>query len=373
MIYLDHNATSPVDLRVLEAMQPYMTSFYGNPSSLYRLGRVVRSAIETARCQVAALVGAEPSEVIFTSGGTEANNLAIKGLLASPTVKKIFISKTEHPSVLEAALSLNDLLAIEYLAVDSQGLVDFEVAPSRFGAGLNFVSVMMANNETGVIQPVARIAEYFKAIHSSIILHTDAVQALGKIPVDIATLNVDMLSLSSHKIYGPKGVGALVARNPASLMPLLFGGAQEHGVRAGTENVPAIIGFGKAAELAQQFLMTRSESLKQLRDYLEGQLRSQIPGVMLFSERVKRLPNTVQFAIPKTDGEMMLMQLDKKGCAVSSGSACASGGEASHVLMAMGVNEPLAKSAVRVSLGEMNTKDEIDQFIVLLKSIVNHS
>jgi len=241
------------------------------------------------------------------------------------------------------------------------------------GAGLNFVSVMMANNETGVIQPIAKLSEYFKAIHSAIILHTDAVQALGKIPVDIATLNVDMISLSSHKIYGPKGVGALVARNPELLAPLLFGGSQEHGVRAGTENVPAIIGFGKAAEIAQQSLMTRSESLKQLRDYLEGQLRSQIPGVMLFSEQVKRLPNTVQFAIPKTDGEMMLMQLDKKGCAVSSGSACANGGQASHVLMAMGVNEALAKSAVRVSLGEMNTKDEIDQFIILLKSIVNHA
>ncbi len=373
MIYLDHNATSPVDQRVLEAMQPYMTSIYGNPSSLYRLGRVARSALETARCQIAALVGAEPSEVIFTSGGTEANNLAIKGLFVNSQVKKIFIPKTEHPSVLAAALSLKDPLAIEYLDVDSQGLVDFEIAPSRLGAGLNFVSVMMANNETGVIQPIAKLSEYFKAIHSAIILHTDAVQALGKIPVDIATLNVDMISLSSHKIYGPKGVGALVARNPELLTPLLFGGSQEHGVRAGTENVPAIIGFGKAAEIAQQSLMTRSEFLKQLRDYLEGQLRSQIPGVMLFSEQVKRLPNTVQFAIPKTDGEMMLMQLDKKACAVSSGSACANGGQASHVLMAMGVNEALAKSAVRVSLGEMNTKDEIDQFIILLKSIVNHA
>ena len=373
MIYLDHNATSPVDQRVLEAMQPYMTSIYGNPSSLYRLGRVARSALETARCQIAALVGAEPSEVIFTSGGTEANNLAIKGLFVNSQVKKFFIPKTEHPSVLAAALSLKDPLAIEYLDVDSQGLVDFEIAPSRLGAGLNFVSVMMANNETGVIQPIAKLSEYFKAIHSAIILHTDAVQALGKIPVDIATLNVDMISLSSHKIYGPKGVGALVARNPEPLTPLLFGGSQEHGVRAGTENVPAIIGFGKAAEIAQQSLMTRSESLKQLRDYLEGQLRSQIPGVMLFSEQVKRLPNTVQFAIPKTDGEMMLMQLDKKACAVSSGSACANGGQASHVLMAMGVNEALAKSAVRVSLGEMNTKDEIDQFIILLKSIVNHA
>ncbi|MBT4766716.1 MAG: cysteine desulfurase, partial [Methylococcales bacterium] len=278
MIYLDHNATSPVDQRVLEAMQPYMTSIYGNPSSLYRLGRVARSALETARCQIAALVGAEPSEVIFTSGGTEANNLAIKGLFVNSQVKKIFIPKTEHPSVLAAALSLKDPLAIEYLDVDSQGLVDFEIAPSRLGAGLNFVSVMMANNETGVIQPIAKLSEYFKAIHSAIILHTDAVQALGKIPVDIATLNVDMISLSSHKIYGPKGVGALVARNPEPLTPLLFGGSQEHGVRAGTENVPAIIGFGKAAEIAQQSLMTRSESLKQLRDYLEGQLRSQIPG-----------------------------------------------------------------------------------------------
>jgi cysteine desulfurase len=373
MIYLDHNATSPMDLRVLEAMQPFMTSFYGNPSSLYRLGRVVRSALDTARCQVAALVGAQPSEVIFTSGGTEANNLAIKGSLVHPASSKIFISKIEHPSVLEAALSIKDALAIEYLNVDHQGVVDFKVAPSRLAKRVNLVSVMMANNETGVIQPIAQLAEYFKTLHAPITLHTDAVQALGKIPIDIKTLSVDMLSLSSHKIYGPKGVGALVVRQPDALTPLLIGGGQEYGLRAGTENVPAIIGFGKAAEIAQVSLMARSESLRQLKNYLEKQLREQIPGVTIFSERVERLPNTVQFAMPAMDGEMILMQLDKKGCAVSSGSACASGGEASHVLLAMGVDAALAKSAVRVSFGEMNTKAEIDQFMQLLKSIINNA
>jgi len=371
MIYFDHNATSPLDQRVLEAMMPYMTSFYGNPSSLYRLGRVVRSALETARNQVAELVGAQPSEIIFTSGGTEANNLAIRGFLDNSTVKRLFISKTEHPSVLAPALSLKGLLAVEYLDVDSQGLVDFKVSPSRLEKDLNFVSVMMANNETGVIQPIAQLSNYLKSIDSATIIHSDAVQALGKIPVNLAALNVDMLSLSSHKIYGPKGVGALVVRDSGALTPLLLGGSQERCARAGTENVAGIIGFGKAAEIAQQSLMTRDKLLKQLRDYLEEQLCSHISGVMLFSDQVKRLPNTVQFAIPELDGEMILMQLDKKGCAVSSGSACASGSEPSHVLLAMGVNEYLAKGAVRVSLGEMNTKDDVDQFIILLKSIVS--
>jgi cysteine desulfurase len=366
MIYFDHNATTPIDDRVLEAMLPFLRAFYGNPSSLYRHGRLVRSAIDTAREQVAALVGAQSSQIIFTSGGTEANNLALTAIKPD---SKLAISSIEHPSIGEPAENLaRQGHELKLIGVDRNGLVTQEAIDeiAQYNPGL--VSIMLANNETGVIQDVARYAHQLR--DKGITVHTDAVQALGKIPVDFNQLGLHMMSLSSHKIYGPKGCGALVFDKTVSLKPMLLGGGQEQGYRAGTENSPAIIGFGKAAELAGAELAQRTEHALKLRNLLEDRLTA-IPGICIFAKTAARLPNTVQFVIEGMDGEMLLMKLDQKGIAVSSGSACASGGgKPSPVLAAMGVSAELAKSAIRVSLGKDNTEAEVIEFINGLKTLV---
>jgi cysteine desulfurase len=366
MIYFDHNATTPIDDRVLGAMLPFLNTFYGNPSSLYRQGRVVRSAIEAAREQVAALVGVQSSQVIFTSGGTEANNLALTSV---PFHAGLAISAIEHPSVLEPALHLkNHGHAVTIIDVNAVGAIKPEAIDSIIHQKPGLVSIMLANNETGVVQDVARYAEAFRA--NDILVHTDAVQALGKIPVAFNQLGVHLMSLSSHKIYGPKGSGALVIEKGVAIRPLLRGGDQEQGFRAGTENVAAIIGFGKAAELAKAELDQRNQYLLKLRTLLEAGL-TEISDLTVFAQQANRLPNTVQMGSPEHDGEMLLMRLDQKGIAVSSGSACASGGaEPSPVLIAMGIAPALAKSAIRISLGVSNTEAEIYEFIKQLKSLV---
>ncbi len=368
MIYLDHNATTPIDSRVLDAMLPYLSTFYGNPSSLYRAGRVVRSAIGIAREQVAALVGVQAAQVIFTSGGTEANNLAIKGFAGSSATGNIAVSAIEHPSVLDTAEALKTKgWTVDQIQVNEQGLIDWSSLETISNKPLKLVSVMLANNETGAIQAVAELAERLK---QKTIIHTDAVQAAGKMKVDFTSLNIDLMTLSSHKIYGPKGAGALVIDKAITLEPLVTGGGQESGYRAGTENVAAIIGFGKAAEIALSELDARIEHLARLQKQLELGL-NEIAGITIFSQQAERLVNTTQFSIPNTDGEMLLMQLDKKGFAVSSGSACASGGgQPSHALIAMGIDQPVAKSAIRVSLGQANTEADIDQFISVLKTVI---
>ncbi|HSN24287.1 MAG TPA: cysteine desulfurase family protein, partial [Methylomicrobium sp.] len=312
MIYLDHNATTPLDSRVVEAMLPYLTSFYGNASGLYRLGRISRSAIDTARNRVAELVGVSANQVIFTSGGTEANNLAINCLSAN---SGLAVSAIEHPSVLEPAERLRQQgHNFSLIGVDRQGLVNqdaFEEIICEKKPAL--VSVMLANNETGVIQNIGRLAESLDAYN--ILFHTDAVQAAGKIPVSFVGLGVKLMSISSHKIYGPKGAGALIFETGIKILPLLLGGGQEQGYRAGTENIAAIVGFGKAAEIAKSELSYRNMHLLSLRNQLEEGLRS-IPGLIIFSETVQRLPNTVQFGLPNTDGEMLLMKLDQQAVAV---------------------------------------------------------
>jgi len=367
MIYFDHNATTPLNEEVLDAMLPFLQTFYGNPSSLYRTGRVVRSALAIAREQVASLVGVQPAQVVFTSGGTEANNLALKGITP---VRKIAISAIEHPSVLETAQSLiRKDVHVDTIPVNTEGLFNKQVIESLAKDDVEMVSLMLANNETGVIQDVANIAGFLRK--QDVVIHTDAVQALGKTPVDFNQLNVHLMSLSSHKIYGPKGCGALVFEQGLELHPILTGGGQEYGLRAGTENVAAIVGFGCAAELAAKTLASGQEKVLNLRKILESQLHA-IPGVQIFSEHEQRLPNTVQFGLPGVDGEMLLMQLDQKGIAVSSGSACSSNaGTASHVLIAMGVEQGLAKSAIRISLGQGNTEEEITTFVRTLKSLVS--
>ncbi|WP_333873224.1 cysteine desulfurase family protein [Methylobacter sp.] len=365
MIYFDHNATTPIDDRVLDAMLPFLKTFYGNPSSLYRHGRIAGSAIDAAREQLSALLGVQPGQIIFTSGGTEANNLALATLAPQAGLA---VSAIEHPSVLEPAQYLKNLEhELTLLDVDTNGLITQDTIDEVIRLKPGLVSIMLANNETGAIQNVVHYTDQLRT--HDIRVHTDAVQALGKIPVDFNRLGAHLMSLSSHKIYGPKGCGALVFEKSVEINPVLLGGGQEHGLRAGTENVAAIVGFGKAAELAKTELAERHGYLLKLRKLLEQGL-STIPGLTIFAENAERLPNTVQMGIHGIDGEMLLMQLDQKGIAVSSGSACASGQrEPSPVLVAMGIDPSEAKSAIRISLGKTNTEAEIFEFIKQLKSL----
>lgn len=366
-VYLDHNATTRVDPRVLEAMLPYLSGPYGNASSLHRYGRAARDAVEAARAQVAALVGARPRQLVWTSGGTESNNLALKGVAALHPNGRVLYGITEHPAVMEAAESLRTQgREVEAVAVDASGLVDGPRFTRQLAAGpVCLVALMRANNETGVIQDLAAVAAQAHAAGAR--LHVDAVQAAGKIPVDVVALGADLMSLSSHKLYGPKGIGALIVGDDVELAPLHHGGAQEKGLRGGTENVAGIVGFGVAAELAQLELETRAQQARALRDRLEAGLRA-LPGIRIFGDGAERLPNTLQFAVSGYDGEALLMQLDRKGFAVSSGSACASGsGEPSHVLIGMGLSREVAKGAIRVSIGKDNTSAEIDQFLAALQ------
>ena len=369
MIYLDHNATTPLDSRVLEAMMPYLDTWYGNPSSLYKAGRITRGAIEVAREQVAALVRAHPSQVIFTSGGTEANNLAKKGVASNREAGIICIGATEHPSVNNPALALTTAdWKIRTIPVDYCGQIDQTGLQPKPNDNFKLFSLMLANNETGVIQDIPQLTDAIR--NDTTIIHTDAVQAAGKMPINFETLGVHLLSLSAHKIYGPKGIGALIFDKSTTLEPLIHGGGQEHGVRGGTENVAAIVGFGKAAELAVNELEDRQQHFAMHRAYLEEALEK-YPGITIFGKQAKRLPNTLQIGIANTSGEMLLMELDRKGIAISSGSACSSeSGKPSHVLMAMGVDENLARSAIRISLGIDNTRADIDQFLMVLGDLI---
>ncbi|MDD4905823.1 MAG: cysteine desulfurase family protein [Methylobacter tundripaludum] len=365
MIYFDHNATTPLDDRVLDAMLPFLTTFYGNPSSLYRHGRVAGGAIDAAREQLSALLGVQPGQIIFTSGGTEANNLALATLAPQAGLA---VSAIEHPSIIEPALHLKSQgHELTLLNVDANGLITQDAIDKVIRLKPGLVSIMLANNETGVVQHIAHYADQLRA--QGIKVHTDAVQALGKIPVNFNRLGTHLMSLSSHKIYGPKGCGALVFEKSVEIKPVLLGGGQEQGFRAGTENVAAIVGFGKAAELAKTELAERHAYLLKLRKLLEHGLGA-IPGLTIFAEQAERLPNTVQMGIHGIDGEMLLMQLDQKNIAVSSGSACASGQrEPSPVLVAMGVEPSDAKSAIRISLGKASTEADVIEFIKQLTSL----
>ena len=364
--YLDHNATTPVDPRVIDAMLPYLKGPYGNPSSLHRFGRAARDGVERARAQVAALIGAQPQQLIWTSGGTEANNLALKGLCTGEPRGRVLYGATEHPAVMEAAESLKgEGWVVEQIAVMADGLIDWPAFTAHCATGpVRVASLMRANNETGVIQDIGRAASPVHAAGGW--LHVDATQAAGKLPLSMAECGADLLTLSSHKLYGPKGIGALVVKAEVDLSPLLHGGAQERGLRGGTENLPAIVGFGAAAELAMLELEERTAHVHALQQQLEVGLRA-MPAVTIFALNAPRLANTTQFALAGWDGEALLMHLDRKGYAVSSGSACASGsGEPSHVLLAMGVDATTAKGAVRVSLGKGNTADDVTGFLSAL-------
>lgn len=365
-VYFDNNATTALDPRVLEAMQPYWSGPYGNPSSVHRYGRAARDAIEAARAQVAALVGAQASEVLWTAGGTESNNTALRGVIAGTGPSRVLYGVTEHPSVLETAESLRDGgWTMETVAVERSGVVDWPAFRTQLErAPVRIAALMFANNETGVLQDIPRAAEL---VHrAGAVLLADAVQAAGKVPLNFAASGADLMSLSAHKLYGPKGVGALLVRTGVELAPLLYGGGQERGRRGGTENLPAIVGFGAAAELVQRELEARAAHLAALSERLQAGLRS-LRGAVVFGADAPRLPNTVQFALPGWEGEALLMALDRKGVAVSSGSACASGsGLPSHVLLGMGWPAPIAFGAIRVSFGKDNSAAEVDRLLALL-------
>lgn len=370
MVYLDHNATTPLDARVLETMLPYLTGPYANASSPHRAGRMARDAIETARGQVAALVDADTSEIVFTSGGTEANNLALKGVAAAAPRGRLLHSAIEHPCVTEPAQALAAQgWVVETMVVDGEGRVDREAFRRQLARGdVRLVSCMAANNETGVIQDTAALAQLARA--AGALFHVDAVQAAGKIDVSFGRWAAHLMSLSSHKLHGPKGAGALVVDRAVPLAPLLHGGGQERGLRGGTENVAAIVGFGAAAELARVELSARQAHLLRLRERLEARL-APLPGARIFAASARRLPNTVQFAVPGIHSATLLGLLDKKGFAVSSGSACATGtDEPSPVLVAMGVPSDQALSAIRVSLGKDNTEEDVDAFAAALNEVL---
>lgn len=370
-VYLDHNATTALDERVLAVMQPYLQGTFGNPSSVHRYGRQVRAGLDQAREQLAGLFGVNASQLVFTSGGTEANNLALYGVVtAASTPGHIIIGATEHPSVMQTALFLERLgWQVDKLSVDDAGQIQLDQLPGLLQDNTRLVSVMMANNETGVITDIAAIRAMMQD-HPAI-LHCDAVQALGKVRLDFPSTGVDLMSLSAHKIYGPTGAGVLIKAGNLDLQPLYKGGSQEFGLRAGTENVAAIVGFGHAAELVISDGLEEQARLLRLRLRLEQNLCAEIPGVVIFARQAQRLPNTVFFSVPDIAGEMLVMALDEAGFAVASGSACSSRQNTpSHVLLAMGVDAELAQAAIRVSLGRENDIETVDRFVDSLKQQV---
>lgn len=369
--YLDYNATTPVVPAVMEAMLPYFSQRFGNASSRHEYGRSARTAIDEARQRVATAIGAHPTEIAFTSGGSETNNLFIKGAAACLKPGLIAVSAIEHPCVREPAKELaRQGWTMQQIAVDADGRVSDEDYLRVLAQVPKIVSVMLANNETGVLQDVARLAELAKPTHA--LFHSDAVQALGKVPLDFRSLNaggVHALTISAHKIGGPKGAGALVVDKRVDLRPLVAGGGHERGLRSGTENVPAIVGFGIACELAMAQMESRTVQLLALRKELERGLVAQ--GATIFSQGTARLPNTTYFAFHDLDGETLVAKLDRAGFAVASGAACSSANpEPSQVLLAMGVAPELARGAVRVSLGGDTTTENIGDFLATLEQTV---
>lgn len=372
-VFFDHNSTTALKTEVLEAMLPFMVAQHGNATSRHSYGRTARAAVERAREQVAIAINAHPTQIIFTDGGTEANNFAVHGICSNCDAGQILVSAVEHPCVSRPAIALNSRgLQAHSIQVDSNCNLDLThlqllLNVSSNQMPTNLVSVMLANNETGAIQNIAAISELARQ-HKAYV-HTDAVQGLGKIKVDFAALNVHAMTLSSHKIGGPLGAGALVLDKRVDIQPLLHGGGQERGLRSGTENVAAIVGFGLASELAIKNLANFSQHTQNLRDVLEIGLAK--IGVQFFGNKAKRIPNTSFFAFNNIDGETLVMALDRKGYAVASGSACSSdSGEPSHVLLAMGIDADTARGAVRVSFGANNTLIQVHQFLTVLESEV---
>jgi len=371
VIYLDNNATTRPDPEVLEAMAPFLRDWWGNPSSMHAFGGQVRRHVEQAREQVAALLGADPSEIVFTSGGTESDNAALRGFLeAVPAVRTVITSRVEHPAVLEPCRYLKDRGYSEIeIGVDGQGRLREEELEAALKAGPALVSLMWANNETGVLFPMERLAPRIKAAGAT--LHTDAVQAVGKVPIDVSRVPVDFLTLSGHKLHAPKGIGALYIRRGTPFAPLILGGHQEHNRRSGTENVPGIIALGKACELARRRMAEETRRMAALRDRLEQGILASCPDSRINGDPTQRLPNTTNISFHYIEGEAILYHLSDANIAASSGSACSSGSlEPSHVLRAMGVPFTAVHGSIRLSLSRFTTEEDIDVTLRELPRIV---
>ncbi len=372
-IYMDNAATTSVKEEVLKEMLPYFSEKYGNPSSVYSLASTSKVAVEKAREQVANAIGADKKEIYFTAGGSESDNWAIKGCAYFNRKKgnHIITTKIEHHAVLHTCEYLEKQgFEITYLNVDKDGIVDLDELKSSIKDETILISIMFANNEIGTIQPIKEVGKIAK--ERGILFHTDAVQAIGNIKIDVNELNIDMLSMSAHKFHGPKGIGALYIRQGVRIDSLIAGGGQEKGKRAGTENVPGIVGMGKAIELAYENLEEHNEKLVKMRDSLIEKIENNIDHVRLNGHRTQRLPGNVNFSFEFIEGESLLLSLDMVGIAGSSGSACTSGAlDPSHVLMAIGLSHEIAHGSLRLSLGEFNSEDEIDYVVENLKVIVD--
>lgn len=372
-IYLDYNATTPVLPEVRDAMLPFLSTEFGNPSSAHSFGRKIRKALEEARENVAQLINADPREIVFTSGGTESDNLALQGIFPATHCRgHLITSAIEHHAILETAEYLAEHgLEVTYLDCGRDGRVNPQTAMDAVRADTRLISIMHSNNETGVMQPIQDIARPLSG--SPVLLHTDAVQSIGKVEIDVKRLGVDLLSLSGHKFGGPKGIGALYVKTGVLLQPLLHGGSHEHGLRSGTESVASIVGLGEACRLARCFLAGRTRLLRAMRDRFETMVHDRIPGVLVNGHAEHRLPNTSNLRFQQLNAEALLMKLDLEGLAVSAGSACTAGViRISHVLNAMGLTHEEAAGSLRFSCGFQTTDAEIDEAVSILESCIKH-
>ena len=370
--YFDHAATTPVKEEVLKEMLPYFCMQYGNASSIYSIGRRSRKAVENAREKVAKAINCKPKEIYFTSCGSESDNLALKGICnANKNLKKhIITSKIEHPAILETCMNLEKQgVDVTYLNIDNEGFISLEELEGAITENTILVSIMCANNEIGTIQPIKQIGEICKK--HNILFHTDCVQAIGNVKIDVEEMNIDMLSMSAHKFYGPKGVGALYVRSEIEFDRIQDGGHQEKNKRAGTENVAGIVGLGKAIELSQENLEDYISKLTNLRDYYFKQIEEKIPNIKINGSKNNRLPRNANISFENINAEELLLKLDEKGICASAGSACSSGSASpSHVLLALGLEKNLAYGSLRITLGEDNEKEDIDYLVKQLQEII---
>ena len=372
-IYFDNAATTKLDEEVLQEMMPYLTENYGNASSIYQLGRESRNAVESSREKIAKILNCKPNEIYFTTGGSESDNTAIKGIAKANKQKgnHIITSKIEHPAVLETCKQLEkEGFETSYISVDENGIIDLEELKKAIKPTTILITIMFANNEIGTIQPIEEIGKIAK--EHNIYFHTDAVQAVGSVKIDVQKLNIDSLSLSGHKFYGPKGIGVLYVKTGVNFEKYISGGHQERNKRAGTENVAGIVGIGKAIELAYNNLDEHNNKIKELRDYYVEQVKEKIPYIKINGDMEKRLPGNSNISFRFIEGEGLLLNLDLKGICASSGSACTSGSlDPSHVLLAIGLPHEIAHGSLRITIGKYNTKEEVDYLVENLVEIVN--
>ena len=370
--YFDNAATTRVDEEVVKEMLPYFTTEYGNPSSVYKLGRLAKKAVEEFREKIAKVLNADPKEIYFTSGGSESDNTAIYGIAHANKDKgnHIITSKIEHPAVLNTCKRLEEEgFKVTYINVNENGIIDLDELKNSICDNTILITIMFANNEVGTIEPIEEIGKIAK--ENNIIFHTDAVQAVGSIKIDVKKLNIDALSMSGHKFYGPKGIGALYVKNGINFKKIINGGHQEKDKRAGTENVPGIVGIGKAIEIAYHNLEENNKKISNLRNYYEEEITKKIPDVKINGDKQNRLPGNSNISFRKVEGDSLLFNLDLNGICASTGSACSSGSiDPSHVLTAMGLNAEDAGSALRVTFGKNNTKEEVDFLIEKIVEIV---